>query len=77
MDDQGFDDVEFIAEHEREHVERLVFVRPDGAIVWESILDGYLGPVRRTRLLNIVADNITNDDRIDWKGVWLRLRVRA
>jgi hypothetical protein len=48
---------------------RFIYLRLDGAIVWESILDAYIGCENRKRILILVEDNIVGD-AIDWAGVW-------
>ena len=57
-------------------VERCIYLRRDGAIVWESILDKHVDRGRLKHILALVADN-SNEERLDWNGVWDDLKAEG
>lgn len=50
-------------------IEGAVYVRADGAIVWESILEKRVSPAPLKRILDLVADHIGEAGAIDWAEV--------
>lgn len=52
-----------------EEIRVNIWLRKDGAIVYESILDKRYGADYIKHLLDVIADNIVNDKEIDWDAV--------
>ena len=56
----------------QEQVEENIWIRNDGTIVYESILEKWkwITAEELKRILILVGDNIHNEKEIDWASVW-------
>ena len=54
-----------LAEHIVDVIQQNIYVREDGAIVWQSILDKYIGPDTLKRILALTQDHVVNEREIE------------
>ena len=53
----------------RDFIEHNIYLRHDGAIVWESVLEREVAEPDLSRILVLVGVH-SLDERIDWYKVW-------